>query len=168
MGIINNGVIKTSALSSVIGENSVLAPKSERHKREVHAELLLTALIDAFSILVIFLLMSFSSSGEVIVPGKGIELPKATMGEQLDRQPVVKVEDGKIFVEDKEVTVNSLVGELLALRKRFQETRPGEEFPGIVTIQGDRRLKYEVLNSIVLASSQAGFSDIKFAVITSN
>jgi len=166
MSIINHGVIKTSAIGSVIGESSVIAPKTERHKREVHAELLLTALIDAFSILVIFLLMSFSSSGEVLFVGKGIELPKATMGEQLDRQPVVKVEEGKLFVEDKEVPEANLVQALLDLRKKFQETRPNEEFPGIITIQGDRRLKYEQLNSIVLASSQAGFSDIKFAVIS--
>jgi len=166
MGVVNQGVIKNSAIGSVIGESSVLAPRSERHKREVHAELLLTALIDAFSILVIFLLMSFSSSGDVVLVGKGIELPKATMGEQLDRQPVVKVQEGKIFVEDKEVSTDGLVASLLDLRKKFTETRPGEEFPGIITIQGDRRLKYEMLNSIVLASSQAGFSDIKFAVIT--
>jgi biopolymer transport protein ExbD len=165
MGVVNQGVIKTTAIGSVIGESSILAPKSERHKREVHAELMLTALIDAFSILVIFLLMSFSSSGDVVLVGKGIELPKATMGEQLDRQPVVKVQEGKIFVEDKEVPESGLVASLLELRKRFHETRPNEEFPGIITIQGDRRLKYEQLNSIVLASSQAGFSDIKFAVI---
>jgi biopolymer transport protein ExbD len=166
MGVVNQGIIKNSAIGSVIGESSILAPKSERHKREVHAELLLTALIDAFSILVIFLLMSFSSAGDLVVVGKGIELPNAQMGEQLDRQPVVKVEEGKLFVEDKEVTEATLVPALLDLRKQFAKTRPGQEFPGIITIQGDRRLKYEQLNSIVLASSQAGFSDIKFAVIT--
>ena len=166
MGVVNQGIIKNSAIGSVIGESSILAPKSERHKREVHAELLLTALIDAFSILVIFLLMSFSSAGDLVTVGKGIELPIAKMGEQLDRQPVVKVEEGKLFVEDKEVTEATLVSALLDLRKQFAKTRPNEEFPGIITIQGDRRLKYEQLNSIVLASSQAGFSDIKFAVIT--
>lgn len=165
MGVVNQGVLKNSAIGSVIGESSVLNPRSEAVKREVHAELLLTALIDAFSILVIFLLMSFSSAGEVLNTGKGVELPQAAMGEQLDRQPVVKVEEGKIFVEDKETPVANLVASLLDLRKKFAETRPGEEFPGIITILGDRRLKYEVLNSIVLASSQAGFSDIKFAVI---
>lgn len=166
MGVVNQGVIKNSAIGSVIGESSVLNPRSEAHKREVHAELLLTALIDAFSILVIFLLMSFSSSGEILIPSKGMELPKAATGEQLDRQPVVKVDNGKIFVEDKQVSEQTLVAALLDLRKKFHETRPNEEFPGIITIQGDRRLKYEQLNSIVLASSQAGFSDIKFAVIT--
>lgn len=163
--MVNQSVIKNSAFQSVIGESSIIKPTSERHKREVHAELLLTALIDAFSILVIFLLMSFSSSGEIIYMNKGMELPKAVAGEQLDRQPVVKIEEGKLFLEDKEVKADNLVVALMDLRKKFQETRPGEEFPGILTIQGDRRLKYEMLNSVVLASSQAGFSDIKFAVI---
>ncbi|MEK7356042.1 MAG: biopolymer transporter ExbD [Bdellovibrionota bacterium] len=164
--MLNNSIVKTSALHSVIGESSAIAPKGEAHKRHVHAELLLTALIDAFSILVIFLLMNFSSSEESIFLSKGMEIPSAAMGEMLERQPVVKVDQGKIFLEEKEVTADGLVGELLALRKRFTETRPGEEFPGIITILGDRRLKYEMLNSIVLASSQAGFSDIKFAVVS--
>lgn len=163
--MLNTSVVKTSALHSVIGESSIIHPTSERQHREVHAELLLTALIDAFSILVIFLLMSFSSSGEILFMSKGQELPKAAMGEQLDRQPVVKVDNGKIFLEEKEIPESKLVAALLDLRKKFNETRPGEEFPGIITIQGDRRLKYEILNSIVLASSQAGFSDIKFAVV---
>ncbi|MES2963222.1 MAG: biopolymer transporter ExbD [Bdellovibrionota bacterium] len=164
--MLNDSIIKTSAIHSVIGNSSAIAPKGKTHKRHVHAELLLTALIDAFSILVIFLLMSFSSNGEIIIMSKGMELPSAVAGEQLDRQPVVKVDQGKIFLEDKEVSADGLVGALLDLRKRFTETRPGEEFPGIITIQGDRRLKYEMLNSIVLASSQAGFSDIKFAVVS--
>lgn len=164
MSVLSHGIIKTSALGSVIAENSILSPKGERHKREVHAELLLTALIDAFSILVIFLLMSFSSSPEILMTGK-IELPKAAMGEQLDRQPVVRTEEGRLYVEEKEVPQDQLVAALLDLRKKFAATHPGEEFPGIITIQGDRRLKYEALSSIVQASSQAGFSDIKFAVI---
>lgn len=163
--MLNQGIVKNSAFHSVIGESSILAPQSEKHRRNIVADLLLTALIDAFSILVIFLLMSFSSTGEILYMGKGMELPKAVKGEVLERNPVVKVDEGKLYLEEKEVAPNDLVAALLEVRKKFQESRPGEEFPGVITIQGDRRLKYEQLNSIVLASSQAGFSDIKFAVI---
>lgn len=163
--MVNQGVLRGSSFHSIIGESSVLHPKSERAKRNIVADLLLTALIDAFSILVIFLLMSFSSTGEILFMGKGMELPKASRGEELERHPLVKIEEGKIFVEDAEVAAAGLTAALLDVRKKFSETRPGEEFPGTLTVQGDRRLKYEVLNSVVLASSQAGFSDIKFAVI---
>lgn len=163
--MLNQGILKNSAFHSVIGESSILAPKSERMKRNIVAELLLTALIDAFSILVIFLLMSFSSTGEILYMGKGVELPRAAKSEFLDRHPVVRIDDGKIYLEEKELTADTLTAALLEVRQKYQESHPGQEFPGTVTIQGDRRLKYEMLNGIVLASSQAGFSDIKFAVI---
>lgn len=163
--MINQGILRNTAFHSMLGEYSILAPENERTKRVVNADLLLTALIDAFSILVIFLLMSFSSSGEIIVMGKGMELPKAALGDVIDRTPIVKIEEGKIFLDDKETTTENLTAALLQVRKTYLETHPGEEFPAVLTVQGDRRLKYETLNGIVLASSQAGFSDLKFAVI---
>lgn len=162
--MLNASVVKTSSFHSVIGESSVIAPDSEKKTRNVVADLLLTALIDAFSILVIFLLMSFSSTGELLMMGKGMELPKAS-ADVLDRNPVVKLDSGKIFLEDKEVTADGLVQALLDLRKDFLATRPGEEFPAILTVQADRRAKYELLSGVVQASAHAGFSDIKFAVV---
>ncbi|MNY80175.1 hypothetical protein D3C86_2211080 [compost metagenome] len=51
------------------------------------------------------------------------------------------------------------------MRKKYQEIHPGTEFPGIATIQADRRVKYDLLNQIILAMNQAGYSDIKFAVV---
>ena len=158
-------VLSDSAIVSVIANESVIHPKHGKSKREVNAELLLTALIDAFSILVIFLLMSFSSTGDLLFISKDTELPKAAKTEVLERNPVVKLEDGKLYVEDKEITQDQLIGELIALRKQFAETRPNEEYPGILTVQADRRVKYEVLNQLVLGASAAGFGDIRFAVI---
>jgi biopolymer transport protein ExbD len=109
--------------------------------------------------------MSFSSTGEILYLGKNQELPKAALATQLERNPVIKIDDNKYYVEDAEVSPDGLVAALLDLRKKFQEIRPNEEFPGIITVQADRRVKYELLNSIVLASAQAGYSDIKFAVV---
>lgn len=162
--MMRNSTVRTTVFTS-LAKTSILNPEGERHKKSIFSDLLLTALIDAFSILVIFLLMSFSSSGELLTLGKDMELPKAALGLMLERNPVVKVEDGKIFLEEKEVTADGLVAGLLELRKQFQETHAGVEFPGVVTIQADRRVKYDQLNSIVLATGNAGFSDIKFAVL---
>lgn len=162
--MLNNSIVRTTSFHSAIGETSIVKPSSEKHKRNVVADLLLTALIDAFSILVIFLLMSFSSTGELLMMGKNMELPKAS-ADMLERNPVVKLDNGKVFLEDKEVTADGLVQALLDLRKNFQETRPGEEFPAILTVQADRRAKYEQLSGIVQASAHAGYSDIKFAVV---
>lgn len=161
----SQSVLHETALMTTIGSQSLINPKHGKWKRNIVADLLLTALIDAFSILVIFLLMSFSSSGDILTIGKGQELPKASHGDVLERNPVVKLEEGKIFLESKEIDPESMVAGLLEMRKQFTDSHPGEEYPGVLTIQGDRRLKYEQLNQIVLAASHAGFSDIRFAVI---
>ncbi|MGZ3743212.1 MAG: ExbD/TolR family protein [Pseudobdellovibrionaceae bacterium] len=161
----NQGVLHETALQSILGSQSLIRPKHGKWKRSIVADLLLTALIDAFSILVIFLLMSFSSTGDMLYISKGQELPKASRADVLERNPIVKLEEGKIFLESNEVTPNSLVGALLDMRKQFTESHPSEEFPGILMIQGDRRLKYEQLNQIILAASHAGYSDIRFAVM---
>ena len=70
--MVNQGVLKEKALGSILASSSVLNPESEHHKKSIVADLLLTALIDAFSILVIFLLMSFSSTGEILFINKNI------------------------------------------------------------------------------------------------
>lgn len=162
--MIANSIAKSSAFGTMTA-SSVLNPKGKRHKKSIFSDLLLTALIDAFSILVIFLLMSFSSNGEILYVSKGMELPTAAKGAHLERTTVIKIEENKIFVEDKEVAQADLVAVLMDVRKKFHETRPNDEFPAELTIQADRRAKYQDINNIVLASSNAGFSDIKFAVI---
>lgn len=162
--MLNSTYVKGRAMPSVIGESSILAPSGTNRKRSINSDLLLTALIDAFSILIVFLLMSFSSTGDLLALSKDTELPSAA-GDMLERYPVVKFESGKYFIENKEITANELVQALLDLRKSHQEVRDGEEFPGILTVQADRRVRFEQLSAIVQASAQAGFGDIKFAVL---
>jgi biopolymer transport protein ExbD len=163
--VIKDGVLKNSVLLGTLETQSALNPRGTQHKRNIAADLLLTALIDAFSILVIFLLMNFSSNGEILFMTKDMELPKAQLAEVLERNPVIKLDEGKVFVEDKLVTSESITAELLELRKKHQELHPDTAFPGIATIQADRRVKYESLNQVILAMNQAGYSDIKFAVV---
>lgn len=163
--MIKQNVISSTALSSPLLTASFLNPQGKRWKKSLAADLLLTALIDAFSILVIFLLMNFSSNGEILFMSKDMQLPKAALGEMLERNPVIKVEDGKVFLEEKQLTAEALIQELLNLRKTYKETHAGEEIPSTITVQADRRTKYEALNQVVLACAHAGFSDLKFAVI---
>jgi biopolymer transport protein ExbD len=163
--VISDGILKTSVLTGTLVGHSIISPRGAKHKRNIAADLLLTALIDAFSILVIFLLMNFSSTGEILMIGKNQELPKAHLADVLERNPVIKVDNEQIFVEDKLVDAKSITGELLELRKKYQDLHPNEAFPGIATIQADRRVKYDLLNQIILGMNQAGYSDIKFAVV---
>ncbi len=161
----NHSVLNETAFHSPLGTASVLRPHAHSSKRVISADLLLTALIDAFSILVIFLLMSFSSTGEILFTGKNMELPSAIKAEALERFPVVKLDDGKVFLEEKLLeNGDGLFQALLSVRKDMVAVGQSEAH-GIITVQADRRIKYEVLNQVIAACAQAGFSDIRFAVL---
>lgn len=163
--MVNQSLLDQTAMNGAISAGSILRPKGFRFKKELGAGMLLTSLIDAFSILVIFLLVSFSADGEIVTLTKETELPQAAAVDTLERNPVVKVESNEIFLDNQAVTGDGLIQALLDLRKKFSEEHAGEEFPGTVIVQADRRVKYEFLNQIVLACAHAGFSDIRFAVL---
>ena len=165
--MVTKSVLTSTSLESPLLSVSPINPKGHgSYGREISAPLMLTSLVDAFSILVIYLLMHFSASGEILMVSKNTELPKAANTADLIRDTIIKVEDGRYFVEDQEVTQDGLVGKLLELRQTFTKDRPGEEFPDKLIVQADRRTPYKVLNSIVQASAQTGYSEIKFAVIS--
>jgi len=159
-------VLQTTAMQSELASVSVLGPRHSKHKRSLAADLLLTALIDAFSILVIFLLMNFSSNGEILFINKGVELPKAAQAEILDRTPVIKIDENQIYLENTLLANgDALFQALLAIKTKFAQEHPGDESMSMVTVQADRRIKYQFLNQVVVACAQAGFSDIRFAVL---
>lgn len=165
--MISRSVLNESAIGTAIGSMSILNPKGAKWKRSLFADLLLTALIDAFSILVIFLLMNFSSTGDILFINKGVELPNATQAEMLERNTVVRYDEGKFFIENKEMAdQDAMIQTLLDTRKEWATAHPDEEFKGIITIQADKKTKYESLNSIVLAMAHSGFGEIRFAVVT--
>ena len=161
--MLNDSLIKTTAQHSPLSSVSHLNPEQGAGKKELVAAVILTSLVDAFSILVIYLLVNFSNSGEILYISKDMELPTASKSEVLKRTTLVKLEKGKIYLEEKEVTVRELVRDLIDIRKKLAQSGQEEELA--LTVQADRRDKYKHLNQIVHASSQAGFSDIKFAVL---
>lgn len=157
-------ILKQTAMAGNLNSVSVLNPKGHSRKKDVSADLLLTALIDAFSILVIFLLMSFSSSGEILLIGKDMELPKAALTEILEQNTLIKVEEGQIYLHEEAVSLNQLLEKLIAIRKELAASIT-DDAAAALTVQADRRIKYEFLSQIVQTASHAGFGDIHFAVL---
>ncbi|MCB0377067.1 MAG: biopolymer transporter ExbD [Bdellovibrionales bacterium] len=156
------GTIKTASHALTAGTGFT---SSRRFKKNLAATVMLTSLVDAFSILVIYLLVNFSSAGDLLYLSKGMELPPAAKAVELTRNVVVKVEKDKLFLEEKEINGNELVGKLIDLKKNWEKYYPETEFTGAMTIQADRRQTYDLLSQVIQAGGHAGFSDINFAVI---
>lgn len=162
--MIDSGVLKETAIDSPLGAASTLKPKGGKRAKNLVATVILTSLVDAFSILVIYLLVSSSNSGEVLYLSKDMELPQATQVSTLQRNTLVKVEKNRFFIENQEVDSNTLVSELIRIRREMAEKQQ-DGFVAKLTVQADRRATYEILNQVVLASSHAGFSEVNFAVL---
>lgn len=68
-------------------------------KREMVASLSLTAMVDMFTVLVIFLLQNYSATGEVIYIPKEVTLPKAEQIKELKPSVVVTISAKEIMLD---------------------------------------------------------------------
>jgi len=152
---------------SVISSSLLSLRGNQKQKKEIGGVLMLTSLIDAFSILVVYLLMLFSNTGEMAYVNSEIDLPKATTLERLDRYSIVQIKKEGYFIEDKQIQAASLVSFLVQLKKTLTHTvdNNGNQVSDTITIQADKNIRYSKLSSVIQACSHAGFSEIKFAVL---
>lgn len=139
--------------------------------------LMLTPLVDLFSILVIYLIMNFSSTGEVFFINKDIKIPQVTKGTPLQSFPLVSVVNQKIlfdalgankksiFVEELNDGVNTRLRETLRLYKRIEEQIVGAAaFKGQINIQADESIDVEEVKKAMRILIEEGWTTINFVV----
>lgn len=151
--------LSQTQLGSALGSTSRLRPNGNRHRRQMIAGLMLTSLVDAFSILVIFLIMQNAASQDVVNMGK-VQLPVAGESQFIQEGTVVRVENGTFLIDEKPVPKSALISTLKALNDGADTAKKD----GIVIV-ADRNMDYEALSPVILAGSQAGFTKFKFAVV---
>lgn len=72
-------------------------------KRSVTAILSLTAMVDMFTVLVIFLLQAYSSNPTILINPEEVSLPKAQETKELKPAAVVTISKGNVYVEKVKV-----------------------------------------------------------------
>jgi biopolymer transport protein ExbD len=149
-----------------------------RHgKKGVFSNLNLTPMIDMFVMLVIFLIMQFSATGEILYINKDVVLPKARSTAELQRAPVITLTKEQIRFEDRLVQkVADLTGEDVfrseELGKRLQDYKKSYEvnnikelFKGEVIIQGDAGVPFQIVKKVLNTCAANGFYTINYAVL---
>jgi|SRR6185312_1699882 len=120
----------------------------------------LTSLIDAFSIIVIYLLIGTQAGGLDQDLPKQVNLPVAESGQLIDAvMPTIRIEKGAYYINDKQVVTAELAQRLHELKA--QSSKDGVE----ILIQADTAMNYADLDPLLKAGSQAGIQKLKFAVI---
>ena len=145
-------------------------------QRSVNESLNLIPFIDFLLVTVIFLLMSFSASGEITVD-KNIKLPMAENVEQVIEAPMVAVNGNQVLVDGhlagstraiEDLGRMQKVDELFDLLKRKRELwksfHPNKPFPGVCILQVDENVPALVVKSVFQTAAYAGYPNISFMV----
>ena len=159
------------------GQNFTVIPRKRKSERSF--TLRLTSMIDMFTILLVFLLQSFSAEGEIMSVSKDLRLPESTAQKPPTATPILVVTNEWVILDGKPVEKISTVMQqkkvtIGKLRSRLAEVRDFSEelgkldskmgFRGKITIQGDRDIPFEVLKKIMFTCGQVGFNNMLLAV----
>lgn len=144
--------------------------------RSTNASLSLTSMIDFLIVTVIFLLMSFSASGETPI-AKGVTLPKAENTMDMVDAPMVAIVGSELLVDgtpagntrnieesDRMQRIDELFNILKAKHELWKQTHSGKEFPGVVVLQVDQGVKALIVKSVFQTAAYAGFPNVSFMV----
>ena len=171
-------------------------------KREVVALLSLTAMVDMFTVLVVFLLQNYKTDNVALQIPRDVTLPKAQMTKELKPSHIVTISPDAILLDKIEVAVFSDVKEqtewmikplMIALQKAIKERKQELKLSagttlkktvrqannlkdsksegdlkewGQVTVQAGKDVDFLTIKKIMFTVTEAGASQINFAVIT--
>lgn len=144
--------------------------------RSVSAALNLVSMIDFLVVTVIFLLMSFSASGEITVD-KNVKLPKAENVEDMLDAPMVAVNGSQILVDGQLAgstraieelgrlqKIDELFNALKARKENWKTLQPNKPFPGVCILQVDQDVPALVVKSVFQTAAFAGYPNVSFMV----
>jgi biopolymer transport protein ExbD len=159
-----------------------LGGKTGGGRREVNAYLNLTAMVDMMTMLVVFLLSTFSATGELIMSQRGLELPTAINDKELERAAIIVItRDSVTFGTEEVAQTSSLVEDqgtewkipelfdMLQLEKfNFEKRDMSEEtrrkLRGLIILQADKEVDAKVLNRVMKTAYAAEFTEVMFAI----
>ncbi len=154
--------------------------RMERHhkRKKTVMSLNMVSLMDIFTILVFFLLVT-SSDSEVLPSPKAIKLPESTADKMPKQTIVVMVNNDDIRVNgefvikaskaknSRSATIRPLSTMLKKYIKRDRAKKKSKDKNKRrpVTIMGDKQIPYKLLKKIMLTCAQNDFNNISLAVV---
>ncbi|MFO0694209.1 MAG: biopolymer transporter ExbD [Polyangiales bacterium] len=146
-------------------------------KKAMNQEIPLVPFIDFLITLVVFLLMSFSASGELIAQQASIRMPDAEHTVALEVAPIISVDSRVVALDGQRVAdaqslmasaqidrIEPLIQQLEVKKRNWQVLHPGQEFDGMVILQADRNIDFRIIKKVMFSAGMAGYSNISFAV----
>jgi biopolymer transport protein ExbD len=160
-----------------------LGSRKRKPQKFVPPKLMLTSMMDMFTIILIFLLFSFSENPETINLNKNLELPRssAELGYQktiqivlskneliLDHEVMAEVQGQSILgLNPDDPTASTLYRRLKTQRAEQSVGTAGDaggQAPHILFLC-DKSHSFKTINSVIKAAGMAGYPNFQFAVL---
>ena len=159
-----------------------------RRQNEGTFALQITSMIDIFTIMVFFLLKSYSTSSaintgattEIRLPSsisdspsvESLRLMVSKTGIFVDDKKVLDLKEGKIGAEAVEANDPQFIRPLFEELDKHAEKSKGiaavneaVKFDGKIVVQADSGLNYELLRKVMYTATLAGYNDLKLAAV---
>jgi biopolymer transport protein ExbD len=161
-------------------KSKILGGKMGSGHKATNAELNVVPMVDMMTMLVIFLLNQFSSTGEVLYMQKDIKLPDAQHGQMIELAPVVAVSAEQIVVTGQKVAdvpdlekdsgylnIPALEERLRDEKKRWEfiHQSDGAKFDGVVNVQADTKVPFRIVKRVMYSCGVAGYFNLNFAAL---
>ena len=155
-------------------------------KRKMNEEMTIqiTSMADIFTIILVFLLKSFSTSSANVAPSAGLTLPSTLEAEEVVEAVRVEISEKAILVENQNVStleafrvdhadmdqngsVKSLNVSLSTEKQRqtlISQANPDVKLDQKLLVIADKKVPYLTLKAVLASASVSGYTDFKLVV----
>ncbi|MBD3316465.1 MAG: biopolymer transporter ExbD [Chitinivibrionales bacterium] len=162
-----------------------MAQRGRSGKKKKREGLMITSMMDMFTIILVFLLKSYSADGSILTNADNLVLPNSMSKKKpkevnlqvavthdmilVDNQPVAPTEDAeRIPPEEPNPVITKLEEKLESCYAQEQEmVKMGalNQVSGKVVIQLDKNISFDVLFKVMNTCGVVGYNNMNFAVM---
>lgn len=158
-----------------------LANKNRRVRKFKPPALMLTSMMDMFTIILIFLLFSFSENPEKLTLDKDLELPKSSAQGEYNKSVKIVLSKKELRLNDEvmatvqgqslsgfkegDLTSSALFQRLKTYLKDAGETTGETAVAPHILFLCDQYHSFKTINSVIKTAGLAGYPNFQFAVL---
>ncbi len=138
----------------------------------------LTSMMDMFTIILVFLLKTYATEGQLLQPSESLTLPKSNITTPPETALDIVVSKDVVMLNDKKIVDFEQVKrqeefiipalrrelEVHAQKAKAMEQQYGIPFSGKVTIQGDQSIEYQDLVKVMATCGASEYPNMRLVV----
>jgi biopolymer transport protein ExbD len=154
---------------------------SKKHDTAQSGTLNMNSMMDMMTIILLFLLKSYSTEGALASQSESLALPVSARTQKPKKEVNVSIASDVILVNEQplmptqdidpnEIAILPLMSKLqeYANKERQLEIEAGKEFTHEVIIQGDKRIPFETLFKVMYTCSKSDFYKMRLLTVQSS